>query len=81
MPLDTPQTSQSPAERVVNGRYSANSSTQFQLLIITEGTSDAEAEGDVFLQELVDLLKPRYTGVVGMKTYASNTTQAMLPSS
>ncbi|MEV7394356.1 hypothetical protein [Streptomyces sp. NPDC091215] len=79
MPLDQPQTSQGPATWVVNGRYSNASITAFQVIISVESSS-TEPEGDALLQELVDLLSTRYVGVVGMKSYTSNTIRDMLPS-
>ncbi|RPE44173.1 hypothetical protein EDD90_7403 [Streptomyces sp. Ag109_O5-1] len=79
MPLDVPQTSQNPAVWVVNGRYSNASITAFQVTISVESQS-TEPEGDDLLQQLVDLLSPRFPGVVGMKSYTSNTVRDMLPS-
>ncbi|MFI1767531.1 hypothetical protein ACH41H_36540 [Streptomyces sp. NPDC020800] len=76
MPLDPPQTSTSDITWVVNGRYSANSATSFQVHITTEGPSD-EDEGDACLQALVDLLTTRFAGVSGTKGYTSYTTRNM----
>ncbi|MER6534674.1 hypothetical protein ABT215_12865 [Streptomyces sp900105755] len=79
MPLDQPQTTQNPAGWVVNGRYSNASITAFQVTISVESQS-TESEGDDLLQQLVNLLSPRFPGVVGMKMYTSNIVQDMLPS-
>ncbi len=79
MPLDQPQTTQADTTWVVNGHYSASSVTSFQLVISVESPA-TEGEGDTLLQELVDLLKPRYVNVTGMKAVTANTIQDMLPS-
>lgn len=79
MPLDPPQTSSSDITWVVNGRYSANSSTSFQAHITVEGPS-AEAEGDACLQALIDLLQTRFAGVTGTKGFTAYTTRNMTPS-
>lgn len=79
MPLDQPQSSTSEITWVVNGRYSNNSVTSFQVVITVEGAS-TEAEGDQLLQEFVDLLSSRYAGVQGFKGYNAYTTRNMLPS-
>jgi len=76
MPLAPPETSSSDTTWVVNGRYSANSATTFQLHVTTEGPSD-EAEGDACLQALVDLLSTRFASVTGTKGYTSYTTRNM----
>lgn len=81
MPLDTPQTSQSDVTWIASGRLNAQSTTSFQLHITTEGTPATEAEGDDLLQQLVDLLSTKFTGVTGTKGYTSYTTRAMTLSS
>lgn len=79
MPLDQPQTSTNETTWTVNGRLSANSITAFQVNITVEGSS-TESEGDALLQQLVDLLAPRYYNVSGFKGYYAYTTRNMLPS-
>jgi hypothetical protein len=76
MPLDTPQTSQGDTTWIVNGRYSNNSITAFQVSITVESPA-TENEGDALLQELVDLLGTRYPGVTGFKGYNAYTTRTM----
>ncbi|MFE2469700.1 hypothetical protein [Streptomyces mirabilis] len=80
MPLDPPQTSTSDTTWIINGKYSAQSATTFQLSITTEGGSNAEAEGDAFHQQLVDVLSAHFPGVVGTKGYTSFTSRTMQPS-
>ncbi|MFF2383778.1 hypothetical protein [Streptomyces sp. NPDC058108] len=80
MPLDVPQESQSDIAWIINGKYSDRSATTFQLTIVTEGGSAAEAEGDAFHQQLVDVLAARFPGVVGTKSFTVLTTRTMLPS-
>jgi hypothetical protein len=80
MPLNPPETSTSDIAWIVNGRYSPNSVTSFQVKVTVEGPSD-EAEGDACLQALVDLLGSRFAGVAGTKAFtAPYTTRAMTPS-
>jgi hypothetical protein len=79
MPLNPPETSTSDIAWIVNGRYSPNSVTSFQLKVTVEGPSD-EAEGDACLQALVDLLGSRFAGVNGTKAFTAYTTRAMTPS-
>lgn len=79
MPLDPPQTSNSETTWIINGHLNANSITSFQLAISVESAS-TEPEGDALLQDLVNLLAPRYYGVVGTKGYTAYTTRTMTPS-
>lgn len=79
MPLDTPQTSTGDTTWIVNGRLNATSVTGFQVTITTEGPS-TESEGDDLLQQLVDLLTPRYHAVTGFKGYNAYTTRNMTTS-
>ncbi|MFJ6841336.1 hypothetical protein ACIQRE_01555 [Streptomyces griseoluteus] len=77
MPLGDPQTTQSDVTWTVSGRLNANSTTSFQLHITTEGTPASEAEGDLLLQQLVDVLSNRFAGVSGTKGFTSYTTRSM----
>jgi len=77
MPLDPPQTSASDITWIVNGSYNTSSATSFQLHITTEGGTGSEAEGDAFLQDLVNTLAARYPNVNGTKGYTSYTTRNM----
>jgi hypothetical protein len=79
MPLDPPETSTSDTTWFVNGRYSANSVTSFQVKVTVEGPSQ-EAEGDACLQALVDLLGTRFAGVTGTKGFTAYTTRNMTTS-
>ena len=79
MSLDQPQTSTGDTTWVVNGRLNSTSITSFQVCISVEGTS-TENEGDDLLQQLVDLLAPRYYNVTGFKGYNAYTTRTMTPS-
>lgn len=80
MPLDTPQTSTSDVTWTVTGRYNSQSATSFQLHITTEGGAGSEAEGDDFLQQLVDVLSARFPSVAGTKGFTSYTTRNMTTS-
>ncbi|MEU6552125.1 hypothetical protein ABZ915_17840 [Streptomyces sp. NPDC046915] len=76
MPLDPPQTSTGDTTWVVNGRYSAQSATTFQVHVTVEGPTD-EAEGDACLQALVDVLSTRFASITGTKGFTAYTTRNM----
>ena len=79
MPLDPPQTSNSDTTWIINGRYNSTTITGFQVAITVE-SSATESEGDALLQELVNLLAPKYYNVTGTKGYTAYTTRNMTPS-
>lgn len=82
MSYDSPVTSASAPGWTLSCQYGVASTVTVSAVITKEGSA-TEADADAALQELVDALtaRPRFSNISGVKTYTSNATQNMHPSS